>query len=81
MRPENSQLDSGIEFPFELVIRRQGFFLMSKFSYDQWVNEPMFARRVSRQQLIFKPIKLNDFFVYGNNLFYKIEYMHYAEGN
>ncbi len=47
-----------IEFPFELVIQRRGYYMMPEDSFHQWSHSPNFNARFQKQLLVAKPVKV-----------------------
>ena len=73
MRNETS---NPMEFPFELVIRRRGFFLMPKCSFHEWGKMADFNQKMRRQKLVALPMEIPGYYIEGSNVFYKIVYDH-----
>ena len=74
MKSETQRSSEAIEFPFELVIRRRGFFIMTKESYTLWSNSTGFDHKMRRQNLRARQVALPNYYINGSNVFYRIEY-------
>lgn len=74
MRSEARKTTESVEFPFELVIKRRGFFIMPKASWFMFSNTPDFDRKMRKQGLTHRQVVLNNYYVNGSNIFYRIEY-------